>query len=280
MELGRVARDVIGGFAAGRPALARAAPVLLSIAVMGACIAPKGTAANPILGPGQSPTPLPQPDYVGIGKYTKVGEATGRATVAGVPALTVLEVRQPGNTSVPVTGGARFVYQEKGLTSLRTDDSDASRALEPGHAYFLSGEVDHVNPKNAEALWYEIGLVPTGARGASIPGGRVAYTSPELPTLMPGIPYTYQLGLIEMDPGGRTSSHSHGGLEVFYVLSGSVELRLAGGGRSTVATGAGAYVRPEQPMQLVVTGDQPVRIVTFFATPEGKPWHTNLQTAP
>ncbi len=254
---------------------------LLAMLFAAGCLAPKGTPANPILGPGESPTPLPQASYVGIGKYTKLAEVSQRPLVAGVPVLTVVEVRQPGATSLPIAGPARFVYEEKGVISLRGEASDASRAIEAGHALFVSGEIEFINPRESESLWYAIGLVPTAARGGgAIPGGRIAYTSPELPTLIPDATYTYQLGLIEMDPGGRTSSHSHGGLEVFYVLSGSVELRLAGGERTAVATGAGAYVRPEQPMQLVVTGDQPVRIVTFFATPEGKPWQTNLQTAP
>jgi hypothetical protein len=33
-------------------------------------------------------------------------------------------------------------------------------------------------------------------------------------------------------------------------------------------------------MQMHVLGDTPVTILTYFATPQGEPWQTNLETLP
>ena len=90
----------------------------------------------------------------------------------------------------------------------------------------------------------------------------------------------FQLGYLTMDSGGRTSSHSHGGTESFYVLKGTVELATNDGRRLNIAAGQGASVKPGVVMQLHLVGEQPVQILTFFVTPEGAPWQTNLQTLP
>src|SRR5438552_2051275 len=90
----------------------------------------------------------------------------------------------------------------------------------------------------------------------------------------------HQLGLITMDAGGRTSAHSHGGSEVLYVIKGTVELALNNGTRTNVSAGQGASIRPGLIMQLHVVGSEAVRILTYFVTPEGEPWQTNVQTIP
>ena len=83
-----------------------------------------------------------------------------------------------------------------------------------------------------------------------------------------------------MAAGGRTSSHSHGGTEAFYVIKGTVDLVLSGGVHRQVAAGQGASINPGVVMQLLVVGDEPDQILTYFITPEGAPWQNNLQMLP
>ena len=54
----------------------------------------KGTPQNPIFPAGVSPTPLPQPLYVGLGRYYKLAEMTVGQNFGGIPFVTFVEVRQ------------------------------------------------------------------------------------------------------------------------------------------------------------------------------------------
>ena len=47
-----------------------------------------------------------------------------------------------------------------------------------------------------------------------------------------------------------------------------------------VAAGQGASIRQGLIMQLHVIGNEAVQILTYFVTPEGEPWQTNVQTPP
>jgi quercetin dioxygenase-like cupin family protein len=131
-------------------------------------------------------------------------------------------------------------------------------------------------------VWYFVSLRSIGQRSASLPypTHKVVYASPDLAAPPSGEPLVHQLGLITMAPGGRTSSHSHGGSETFYVLQGTIELALNNGTRTKITQGQGGAVKPGIVMQMRVVGDAPVTILTYFVTPQGEPWQTNLETLP
>ena len=141
---------------------------------------------------------------------------------------------------------------------------------------------EYANLAGGDKVWYFVAMRSITSRGAALPypSYKILYASGDLQQPPTDKQLVFQLGYITMDVGGRTSSHSHGGSETFYVLKGTVELATTAGTRMNVTAGEGASIKPGVVMQLRVVGDQPVQILTFFVTPEGAPWQTNLQTLP
>ncbi len=252
------------------------------VAVLLVCVAcAKGTPTNPEFPPGVSPTPLPQPSYVGIGRYQKLGETTLAPTFGGVVFMTFVEVRQRSGTAIRHDDVPGFVYAVQGPHTLSRDDGERASTFEEQSVGWAGAGVQHVNPTAKDEVWYFLSLRSILDRGAKLtyPSYRVLFESGDLPPVT-GKPLVHQVGLITMDVDGRTSSHSHGGTEAFYVMKGSVELAQNDGSRIAVSSGHGAFVKPGAVMQLRVVGNDPVEILTYFVTPEGAPWQTNLQTLP
>jgi quercetin dioxygenase-like cupin family protein len=248
------------------------------LAICSSCA--KGTPTNPILPPGVSPTPLPQAPYVGIGRYTKLAEFTGPTFTSGVPFVSFVEVRQASGAIFPHQDVAGFLYSLLGAAVLMKDDEHGA-TVEQGTAAWVLTNVEHRNPTNNEVTWYFVGQRSIASRGGQLgyPTYRILYSTPDLPT-PPAKPLVHELGLISMEKGGRTSSHSHDGIESFYVLQGTIELALNDRTRKKISAGEGGSVKPGVVMQMHVVGDDPVRILTYFITPEGGNWQNNLQTLP
>src|SRR6058998_244208 len=107
--------------------------VLLLAALLCASCA-KGTPTNPVLPPGVSPTPLPQPSYVGIGRYSKLAEITVPQSVGGIPFISFVEVRQTANSTYPQRDVAGFAYAVKGQHSISWDDGAKGKTVDEGTA--------------------------------------------------------------------------------------------------------------------------------------------------
>jgi len=242
----------------------------------------KGTPTNPILPPGVSPTPFPVPPYVGIGKYQMLGEFTDVPWSAGVPFITFLEVRQALGSAFAHRDVSGFTYSLKGSHLLSRDDGDRVKPLTEGDAGWTGSADQHQNPASPDSLWYFVAMRSIAQRSTALsyPTYKLVYETPDLPTPPQGKRLVHQLGLITMAPGGRTSSHSHGGSEAFYVIEGTIELSLNDGTKIKINAGQGGTVKPGRVMQMHVLGDAPVKILTYFVTPQGDPWQTNLQTTP
>ena len=73
--------------------MSRIAALIAAPIVCASCA--KGTPTNPILPAGVSPTPLPQPEYVGIGRYQELASITTRPQFGGIPFVSFTEVREP-----------------------------------------------------------------------------------------------------------------------------------------------------------------------------------------
>jgi quercetin dioxygenase-like cupin family protein len=254
--------------------------LLVAVVLLSAACA-KGTSANPLLPPGVTPTPFPQPQYVGLGKFRFLAELTEGPRSVGVPFVTFVEVRQAPGTFVhgDVPG---FVYSETGAHILWRDDGERQRTVEEGTAHWVEAGTEHRNVSSRETVWYFVAARSINQRDTLLPYPtyKTLYATPDLTTPPADKPLVHQLGLITMAPGGRTSSHSHGGTETFYVIRGTVELALNNGTRTTIAAGQGGLVKPGLVMQMRVVGDAPVTILTYFITPQGEPWQTNLETLP
>ncbi len=242
----------------------------------------RGTPNNPLLPPGASPTKIPEAEYVGLGRYQKLAEITVAPTFGGVPFITFLEIRQAKESTTPHQDVPGFVYALQGPHQISRDDGERGRTLSQGDVGWVDAGSDHVNPTTKEAIWDFVSFRSITQRGQQLPypSYRVLYQTGDLGTVPSGKQLVHQLGMITMDAGGRTSAHSHGGVEAFYVMKGTVQLAVNDGTRVKIAAGQGASIRPGAIMQLRVVGDEPVQILTYFVTPEGEPWQTNVQTLP
>ena len=242
----------------------------------------KGTPLNPILPAGVSPTPFPIPEYVGIGKYDGLAEVTEPQWFGGVPFMTFLEISQPRSSEITGLDLPGWVYAYQGPHLVLRQEGERQTLIDAGKAAWVEGEVDHLNATDEDQIWYLIVFRSIAQRKASLtyPKARILYATGDLESAPPGKKLTHQLGVIRMEAGGRTSAHSHGGTESLYVMKGTVQLATNDGKRQQLAAGQGASVNPGVIMQLRVVGDEPVQILTYFVTPEGAAWQTNVQNLP
>jgi len=97
---------------------------------------------------------------------------------------------------------------------------------------------------------------------------------------LPAGTYVETLNLVTLQPGGRTISHKHGGLEIVVVTEGSVEVRTPAGAKVTLTAGQTAKVPANTPVQAVNTGSGVAKFLAFFVTADGQPFQTNLDAIP
>src|SRR5207302_1408876 len=127
--------------------------------------------------------------------------------------------------------------------------------VDEGTAAWVEGELADVNFTTSETVWYMVAFRSIAQRNATppYPTFHVLYASPDLTAPPSGKNLVHQLGMITMDAGGRTSAHSHGGTEAFYVMKGTVQLAVAGvsitygSSRGAVSGDDGAYLIPNLP---------------------------------
>ena len=121
---------------------------------------------------------------------------------------------------------------------------------------------------------------PSSATAAA-PWGktRVLYTTPDL-TPLPAGNYTESLRHIVVQPAGRSSAHKHSGIEAVLVLEGSVLIRSGMGGPSLLAKGAGFFIIPNTPVQLINAGTTTARTLVYSISPVGQPFSTELDESP
>ena len=258
--------------------------LLFAVVLLVCASCAKGTPLNPILGPGESPTPMVQPEYIGIGKYQELAAFKVQPQFGGVPFASFIEVRQSPGREMPHRDLPGFVYAYQGSVILSRESGEGIRqtVVNQGGAKWVDTASEYTNGSNDEQIWYFVALRSILQRSTQLPYAsyRSLYMSSDLPQVVPDKPLVYQLGYITMDVGGRTSAHSHGVTEVFYVIKGTVVLATNDGQRVNVTAGQGASIKPGVVMQLRVVGEQPVQILSFFVTSEGAPWQTNVQTLP
>src|SRR2546430_6214199 len=121
---------------------------LLSIALaLFVCVScAKGTPTNPILPPGVSPTKLPVPANVGIGRYQKLAEITQPPSSAGVPFVSFLQVPQVQGSSFQHGDVGGFVYSSQGTHVLSRDDGERVKDVSVGMAGLGDAGPEHPNP--------------------------------------------------------------------------------------------------------------------------------------
>jgi quercetin dioxygenase-like cupin family protein len=208
--------------------------------------------------------------------------ATVNALPTGTLYASVVEVPQPGGTTITHEHTAGFVYVIDGTQELVIKGGDTV-TLAPGKASFISTNIihSHINLGKSVNHWYFVSLRPNTARHAPplFPNQKVLYATPDLPPLPTGV-YCESLILSTHQPGGgRTPAHIHSGLEVNIVLDGTIQFIMA---RQTMmlTAGQGMYHLPNTPIQGVNEGTGIAHHLTLLVWPQGQPIRTDLNYTP
>ena len=254
-----------------------------------------GTAAPSPSPATRSPSPAAASPSVSASATPKAADAVGFVStkladgpLPVLPAIplyiNVLDVPQPPAASTQHAHLAGFVYAVAGVHRYALQGG-ATTDSQPGQGVFVAQDAVHThsNPGTTPNQWYFIALRNTNARSAAMPfpGGTVLYESADLPAnALPAGKYVEQLNLTTLEKGGRTASHKHGGVELFIVLDGTVQLRVAGQQVQILTKGKGAVVPPNTILQATNTGDAQAKFLAYFVTAEGVEFSTNVDALP
>lgn len=198
--------------------------------------------------------------------------------------IRVIEFAQPQGHSFPSkTHVPGFVYITSGVQRLTITDRTPID-LAAGEARFQPYVAHvHSNPGSTTNHWYFIALWPAESRTDALvdPSASVVYATPDLPPeTLPQGSYVQTLRLVELEPGGRSVARWHGGIEVSFVLQGSISVHVAGHAPSDLNPGQGSYHLPGAQLQEHNTGTGRARFVEFLTTAEGRPFQTSTEHAP
>lgn len=187
----------------------------------------------------------------------------------------------PNQTIASKKHQAGIVYVDTGLQRL-TYTGGASVDIAAGTALFLkSVEHSHTTLPPTLSTWCFIALWPSEQRPTPLKGSTAAFDSQDIPstTLSPGT-YVETLRKVTLQPGGRSPAHRFGGLEVVFVLDGTLTVKVAGQASLELTAGSGTYVAPGSATQEVSSGSSKVDYLAFFVTEQGKPFETALTSVP
>jgi quercetin dioxygenase-like cupin family protein len=178
---------------------------------------------------------------------------------------------------------ASVVYVESGLHRL-TLNGQPPVDLVAGQAKFHQSLAHtHLNPGPGSSVWYSIALWPSSARGQPFvdPIAEAAYESSDfVRETLPQVAYSQVLRQITLAPAGTTGAHRFGGISSFYVLSGSVTVRIAHKPSVTLGPGQGIAFLPEVPLQETNAGPSQAVFLEFLTTAVGRDFDVPLQQPP
>jgi len=97
--------------------------------------------------------------------------------------------------------------------------------------------------------------------------------------LAPGS-YTETLRRVTLQAGGRSPAHRFGGLEVVFVLDGTLNVHVAGHSPVQLIAGEGTYIPPATATQELAGASSKVVYLAFFVTQQGAPFETDVTSAP
>jgi quercetin dioxygenase-like cupin family protein len=169
-----------------------------------------------------------------------------------------------------------FVYVAAGVQRLDSPPA-LPRIIMPGQAVFQPSVYHtHANPSRTGAnRWYFIALWPTAERRAPLvsSAATVIYESPDLdPSAMPPGPRIETLRLVTLQPNGRSAAHRFSGLELLFVLAGTIRLDVAGQPPTTLSAGQGQYLPPGTDEQEHNAGAGVASYLAFIVTPVQAPF--------
>ncbi|HET7380672.1 MAG TPA: cupin domain-containing protein, partial [Gaiellales bacterium] len=169
-----------------------------------------------------------------------------------------------------------FVYVAAGVQRLHSQ-GEPPRLIEPGEAVFQPSVFHtHANPSATRPnRWYFIALWPTAERHAPLvsSAARVVYESADLDasTLPPGS-RVETLRLVTLQPNGRSAAHRFSGLELLFMLDGTIRLDVAGQPPTNLSAGQAQYLPPGTAEQEFGAGARVARYLAFIVTPVQAPF--------
>ena len=171
-----------------------------------------------------------------------------------------------------------FVYVAAGVQRLHSQGA-SPRLIEAGEAVFQPSVFHtHANPSTTRPnRWYFIALWPTAERHAPLvsSAARVVYESSDLDaSTMPPGPRVETLRLVTLQPGGRSAAHRFSGLELLFMLEGTIRLDVAGQPPTTLSAGQARYLPPGTAEQEFTAGAGVARYLAFIVTPVQAPFET------
>ena len=192
-------------------------------------------------------------------------------------------VQAPGQSIASKKHQAGILYVQTGEQQLTYTDEGTSVDIPAGTALFLQ-DVNHAHKPLPGALstWYFIALWPDTAQSATLVApSTLVFQSEDLPpTALPPGSYTDTLRNVSLQAGGRSAAHLFGGLEVVFVLDGTLRVDVAGKAPVQLPAGQATYVPAHTLTQEVAVGSQKVDYLAFFITQHGTAFETDASSAP
>src|SRR6516164_10539276 len=266
-----IARAICSVISHVRPGARRSIMRRLTVTVMAVM------AAAPMFGCG-SASRVVSPAALEHGQQVK-GLAAGE--VAALPSGNLF-VRVIGFSQGPMTAfrshkhTAGFVYVAAGVQRLDSPPAPP-RIILPGEAIFQPSVFHtHANPSTTSPnRWYFIALWPTAERHAPLVSATatVIYESPDLdPSTMPPGPRIETLRLVTLQPNGRSAAHRFSGLELLFMLEGTIRLDVAGQPPTELSAGQAQYLPPGAAEQELNASAGVAGYLTFIVTPVQAPF--------
>ena len=174
-----------------------------------------------------------------------------------------------------------FVYVAAGVQRLVSPPAPA-RIILPGEAVFQPSVFHiHANPSTTSPnRWYFIALWPTAERRAPLVSSTatVIYESPDLDaSTMPPGPRIETLRLVTLQPNGRGAAHRFSGLELLFMLEGTIRIDVAGQQPTKLSAGQGQYLPPGTNEQEFTASAGVARYLAFIVTPAQAPFEIQLR---
>jgi quercetin dioxygenase-like cupin family protein len=234
-------------------------------------------AAAPLLGCGSAARAVSQ----SASEHDQRVEGLAGGEVAALPSgdlfLRVIGFSQGPRAAFPShkhTPG--FVYVAAGVQRLDSPPAPP-RIIQPGEAVFQPSLYHtHANPSTTRPnRWYFIALWPSAERRAPLvsSAATVIYESPDLdPSTLPPGPRIETLRQVTLQPNGRGAAHRFSGLELLFVLEGTLRLDAAGQPPNTLSAGQGQYLPPGTDEQEFNAGGGVASYLAFIVTPAQAPF--------
>ncbi len=80
----------------------------------------------------------------------------------------------------------------------------------------------------------------------------------------------------DVPPGGTTGPHTHPGVEISYVLAGTMELHVLGKPTRVVHAGESTAIPRDTPHEAINIGKEPLSLVVTYLVDKGSPVRTDV----